>query len=57
MTDIPDINIPEIPQINVNSYISTPLPVLNVPLPNIDLLGLCKDPQRCFSKKYTDNRR
>ena len=27
----------EIPQINVNTYISTPLPNLNVPLPNIDL--------------------
>jgi hypothetical protein len=42
MTEIPQIIIPEIPQINVNTYISTPLPVLNVPLPNIDLPGCIK---------------
>lgn len=52
MTDIPDINIPEIPQINVNSYISTPLPVLNVPLPNIDLPG-CVKTHRDASVKNT----
>ena len=40
--EIHEIVIPEIPQINVNTYISTPLPVLNVPLPNIDLPGCIK---------------
>ena len=40
MTEIPEIIIPEIP--TINSYISTPLPVLNVPLPNIDLPGCVK---------------
>ena len=40
--EIYEIVIPEIPQINVNTYISTPLPVLNVPLPNIDLPGCIK---------------
>ena len=40
--EIREIVIPEIPQINVNTYISTPLPVLNVPLPNIDLPGCIK---------------
>ena len=40
--EIHEIFIPEIPQINVNTYISTPLPVLNVPLPNIDLPGCIK---------------
>ena len=40
--EIHEIVIPEIPQINVNTYISTPLPVLNVPLPNIDLPGCVK---------------
>jgi len=38
--EIPEIIIPEIP--TVNHYIYTPLPVLNVPLPNIDLLGCVK---------------
>ena len=38
MTEIPEIVIPEIP--TINSYIYTPLPALNVPLPNIDLPGL-----------------
>ena len=42
MMEIHEIVIPEIPQINVNTYISTPLPVLNVPLPNIDLPGCIK---------------
>ena len=40
--EIHEIKIPEIPQINVNTYISTPLPILNVPLPNIDLPGCVK---------------
>ena len=40
MTEIPEIIIPEIP--TINNYISTPLPVLNVPLPNIDLPGCVK---------------
>ena len=40
--EIHEIVIPEISQINVNTYISTPLPVLNVPLPNIDLPGCIK---------------
>ena len=40
--EIHEIVIPEIPQIKVNTYISTPLPVLNVPLPNIDLPGCIK---------------
>ena len=40
--EIREIKIPEIPQINVNTYISTPLPNLNVPLPNIDLPGCVK---------------
>ena len=40
MTEIPEIIIPEIP--TINSYISTPLPVLNIPLPNIDLPGCVK---------------
>ena len=40
--EIREIKIPEIPQINVNNYISTPLPILNVPLPNIDLPGCVK---------------
>ena len=40
--EIHEIVIPEIPQININTYISTPLPVLNVPLPNIDLPGCIK---------------
>ena len=40
MTEIPEIIISEIP--TINSYISTPLPVLNVPLPNIDLPGCVK---------------
>ena len=39
-TEIPEIIIPEIP--TVNHYIYTPLPVLNVPLPNIDLPGCVK---------------
>ena len=39
--EIREIKIPEIPQINVN-IISTPLPILNVPLPNIDLPGCVK---------------
>jgi len=38
--EIPEIIIPEIP--TVNHYIYTPLPVLNVPLPNIDLPGCVK---------------
>ena len=42
LTEIPEIIITEIPQININTYISTPLPVLNVPLPNIDLPGCIK---------------
>jgi len=52
MTEIPEIIIPEIPQINVNTYISTPLPVLNVPLPNIDLPG-CVKTHRDASVKNT----
>ena len=40
--EIREIKIPEIPQINVNTYISTPIPRLNVPLPNIDLPGCVK---------------
>ena len=40
--EIREIKIPEIPQINVNTYISTPIPKLNVPLPNIDLPGCVK---------------
>jgi len=50
--EIPEITIPEIPQINVNTYISTPLPVLNVPLPNIDLPG-CVKTHRDASVKNT----
>ena len=38
--EILEIIIPEIP--TVNHYIYTPLPVLNVPLPNIDLPGCVK---------------
>ena len=52
MTEIPEIIIPEIRQINVNTYISTPLPVLNVPLPNIDLPG-CVKTHRDASVKNT----
>ena len=52
MTEIPEIIIPEIPQININTYISTPLPVLNVPLPNIDLPG-CVKTHRDASVKNT----
>jgi hypothetical protein len=52
VTEIPEIIIPEIPQINVNTYISTPLPVLNVPLPNIDLPG-CVKTHRDASVKNT----
>ena len=52
MTEILEIIIPEIPQINVNTYISTPLPVLNVPLPNIDLPG-CVKTHRDASVKNT----
>ena len=40
--EIREIKIPEIPQINVNNYISTPLPILNVPLPSLDLPGCVK---------------
>ena len=40
--EIREIKIPEIPQINVNTYISTPLPRLNVPLPSLDLPGCVK---------------
>ena len=40
--EIREIKIPEIPQINVNTYISTPLPKLNVPLPSLDLPGCVK---------------
>ena len=40
--EIREIKIPEIPQININTYISTPIPILNVPLPNIDLPGCVK---------------
>ena len=40
--EIREIKIPEIPQINVNTYISTPLPILNVPLPSLDLPGCVK---------------
>ena len=40
MTEIPEIIIPEIP--TINNYIWTPLPVLSVPLPNIDLPGCVK---------------
>ncbi len=50
--EIHEIVIPEIPQINVNTYISTPLPVLNVPLPNIDLPG-CVKTHRDASVKNT----
>ena len=50
--EIQEIYIPEIPQINVNTYISTPLPVLNVPLPNIDLPG-CVKTHRDVSVKNT----
>ena len=50
--EIHEIVIPEIPQININSYISTPLPVLNVPLPNIDLPG-CVKTHRDASVKNT----
>ena len=42
MTEIREIVIPQIPQINVNTYISTPIPILNIPLPNIDLPGCVK---------------
>ena len=52
MTEIPEIIIPEIPQMNINTYISTPLPVLNVPLPNIDLPG-CVKTHRDASVKNT----
>ena len=52
MTEIREIVIPQIPQINVNTYISTPLPVLNVPLPNIDLPG-CVKTHRDASVKNT----
>ena len=48
--DIPEIIIPEIP--TINSYISTPYPVLNVPLPNIDLPG-CVKTHRDSSVKNT----
>ena len=48
--EIPEIIIPEIP--TVNSYIFTPLPVLNVPLPNIDLPG-CVKTHRDASVKNT----
>ena len=40
--EIREIKIPEIPQINVNNYISTPIPVLNIPLPSLDLPGCVK---------------
>jgi len=40
--EIREIKIPEIPQINVNTYISTPIPRLNVPLPSLDLPGCVK---------------
>jgi len=50
MTEIPEIVIPEIP--TINSYIYTPLPVLNVPLPNIDLPG-CVKTHRDASVKNT----
>ena len=40
--EIREIVIPEIPQINVNTYIFTPLPVLNVPLPSLKLPGCVK---------------
>ena len=50
--EIQEIYIPEIPQINVNTDISTPLPVLNVPLPNIDLPG-CVKTHRDVSVKNT----
>ena len=50
--EIHEIVIPKIPQINVNTYISTPLPVLNVPLPNIDLPG-CVKTHRDASVKNT----
>jgi len=52
MTEIIEIIIPKIPQININTYISTPLPVLNVPLPNIDLPG-CVKTHRDASVKNT----
>lgn len=48
--EIPEIIIPEIP--TINNYISTPLPVLNVPLPNIDLPG-CVKTHRDASVKNT----
>ena len=48
--DIPEIIIPEIP--TINNYISTPYPVLNVPLPNIDLPG-CVKTHRDASVKNT----
>ena len=48
--EIPEIIIPEIP--TINSYISTPYPVLNVPLPNIDLPG-CVKTHRDSSVKNT----
>ena len=48
--DIPEIIIPEIP--TINSYIYTPLPVLNVPLPNINLPG-CVKTHRDASVKNT----
>ena len=53
--EIREIKIPEIPQINVNTYISTPLPNLNVPLPNIDLPGCVKTHKDASVKKYTNN--
>lgn len=50
--EIREIKIPEIPQINVNTYISTPIPKLNVPLPNINLPG-CVKTHRDASVKNT----